>query len=217
MVFPAETEDRTLRNLFMLIQDNVRLTVEAFRKILAYIDSFTKPEEELKNDTIEDMKKIISEANILKLSLIKELHEIGGILTNREDFFRLINSFGFIMDHIDVMGIRLLEIKKEEWNIPENIVEGLSLMADLAFKALTMFREAIISLGFDSNKTIRFAQQIEEIEHNLDLLYVQTDFQIIKSNANLPVILILRDVANLIEEMVDSIQKASYLIRIIGI
>ena len=44
MVFPVESEDRTMRNLLMLCQDNAILIVEAFRKILAITDALVKKE-----------------------------------------------------------------------------------------------------------------------------------------------------------------------------
>ena len=106
MVFPVETEDRTMRNLLMLCQDNARLIVEAFRKILAITDALVKKEGNTAGHT-NDIQSIMKESSDIKATLIKELHEIGGVLVNREDFFRLISTFGDIMDHINSVGQRL--------------------------------------------------------------------------------------------------------------
>jgi hypothetical protein len=72
----------------MLCQDNARLIVEAFRKILAITDALVKKEGIAAGYT-DDIQSIMVESSDIKATLIKELHEIGGVLVSREDFFRL--------------------------------------------------------------------------------------------------------------------------------
>ncbi|MFP3951156.1 MAG: DUF47 family protein [Candidatus Bathyarchaeia archaeon] len=216
MVFPVESEDRVMRNLLMLFQDNSRILVEAFRGVLSYTDALSD-RSALKGNPSESIDQLMEDSYNLKNTLIQEVNDIGGVLSNREDFFRLISTFGDIIDHIEVVSIRLAEILKQEWGIPEHLRKGIADMADLGFKALTQFREAIMSLGFNSQKALRFTQRIDETERKLDSIYVKVDIDIINSAVQVPIILILRDVANIIESMVDAVRNASDLVRIISI
>ena len=216
MVFPVESEDRTMRNLLMLCQDNARLLVEAFRKILAITDALVKKEGNAAGVT-DDIQSIMKESSEIKATLIKELHEIGGVLVSREDFFRLISSFGDIMDHINSVGQRLYEMEKRGWKVPEGVAEQVTEVADLAFDALLKLREAIMSLGFNSEKSIAFTTEIDEIERKVDTVHVKVEMDIIASDAGFPVIIMLKDTVNQLEELVDSVRDAADLIRIIAL
>ena len=216
MVFPVESEDRTMRNLLMLCQDNARLIVEAFRKILAITDALVKKEGNAAGYT-DDVQNIMKETSEIKATLIKELHEIGGVLVSREDFFRLISSFGDIMDHINSVGQRLYEMEKREWEVPEDIATQVTEVADLAFDALLKLREAMMSLGFNSEKSIAFTKEIDDIERKVDTVHVKVEMDIIASDAGFPTIIMLKDTVNQLEELVDTVRDASDLIRIIAL
>jgi len=215
MVFPVETEDRTMRNLLMLCQDEVRLLVEGFRKILAISENLINDKPASPSNS-EELKKIHEETGDIKNTLIKELNDIGGVILNREDFYRLISTFGDIMDHINAIGIRVLEMHKREWKIPPSATTGMREISDIAFDSLIKLREAIMSLGFNSEKSIEFTHEIDEIEKLLDSSYVQVEMDVITSGIEFPVILVLKDIILQIESMVDTVRDASDLIRIIA-
>jgi uncharacterized protein Yka (UPF0111/DUF47 family) len=200
----------------MLCQDNARLIVEAFRKILAITDALVK-KEGIAAGYIEDIESIMKESSNIKATLIKELHEIGGVLVSREDFFRLISSFGDIMDHIHSVGQRLSEMEKRGWVVPEGIAEQLTEVADLAFDSLLKLREAMMSLGFNSEKSIGFTREIDEIERKVDTVHVKVEMDIIDSGSGIATIIMLKDTVNQIEELVDTVRDASDLIRIIAL
>jgi len=195
---------------------NARLIVEAFRKILAITDALFK-KKGIAYGYTEDMQEIMKETSNIKATLIKELHEIGGVLVSRDDFFRLISSFGDIMDHINSVGLRLALMEKKNWEIPDDIAEQLTEVADLAFESLLKLREAMMSLGFNSEKSILFTREIDEIERKVDTVHVRVEMNIIDSGIAIPIIITLKDIVNQIEELVDTVRDASDLIRIIAL
>jgi uncharacterized protein Yka (UPF0111/DUF47 family) len=216
MVFPVESEDRSMRNLLMLCQDHARLAVESYRKVLAIVDILTK-KEGVSEGLMDSIKTITNEANTIKTALIKELHEVGGVLVNRDDFFRLISTFGDIMDEIKGTAARLIETEKRGWTLTEEVAKGILELADLAFDSLIKLREAMMSLGFNSDKSIGFTRQIDEIEKKFDERYVDVQMSVVTSSMELPAILILKDTVNLMENMVDKVRDASDHIRIIAL
>lgn len=216
MVFPIESEDRTLRNLLMLCQDNARQVVEAYRKTLVIFDYMTKGKPMGSSDLLGDIHKIVDESDRIKASTIRELNEIGGILVSRDDFLRLSSSFGGMMDSIEVIVMRLLEVKARNWKLSKSQAEGMGNMSDLGFDALVKLRDSITSLGFNSEKATSFAKEIDEIEKKLDLLYIKVDLDIVTGGAELPSILILRDVAREVERLGDKVHEAADLVRILA-
>ena len=217
MVFPIESEDRTLRNLLMLCQDNARLVVEAYRKSLILFDYMTKGRPVGTANPLTDIQKIIDESYKVKASTVKELSEIGGILVSRDDFLRLSSSFSGQMDSIEVITMRLTEVKARDWKLSKTQAEGMGAMADLGFDALTKLRDSIMSLGFNSEKATSFAKDIDEIEKKLDLLYIKVDLDIVTGKGDLPSILIIRDVARELERLGDKVHEASDLVRILAL
>ncbi len=217
MVFPIESEDRTLRNLLMLCQDNARLVVEAYRKSLTLFDFMTKGKPVGNANPLTDIQKIIDDSYRVKASTVKELSEIGGILVSRDDFLRLSSSFSGMMDSIEVITMRLVEVKARDWKLSKSQAEGMGAMADLGFDALTKLRDSIMSLGFNSEKATSFAKDIDTIEKKLDLLYIKVDLDIVTGNGDIASMLILRDVARELERLGDKVHEASDLVRILAL
>ena len=204
MVFPVESEDRTMRNLLMLCQDDARLIVEGFRKILSITDKFRK-NEDAPDGVKEDIQKI------------KELHEIGGVLMSRDDFFRLISALGDIMDQTKGIGARFFEIQKRGYGVPENVAQSINSLSEMAFDSMIKLREAMMSLGFNSEKAVGFTKEIDELEKTFDEAYFKVEMTVITSDMELPAILVMKDAITLMENTVDTVRNASDLIRIIAL
>jgi uncharacterized protein Yka (UPF0111/DUF47 family) len=200
----------------MLCQDNARLVVEAYRKSLILFDYMTKGKAVGNANPLADVQKIIDDSYKVKASTVKELSEIGGILVSRDDFLRLSSSFSGMMDSIEVITMRLTEVKARDWKLSKTQAEGMGAMADLGFDALTKLRDSIMSLGFNSEKATSFAKDIDTIEKKLDLLYIKEDLDIVTGKGDIASILILRDVARELERLGDKVHDASDLVHILA-
>lgn len=217
MVFPVESEDRALRSLLMMCQDHARLVVEIYRKVLVMIDNLVKHEHGGMKERIDEVQKIRSEAIDIKRGIMKELHSSGTLLFNREDLYRLITKQSVVIDNAESVGARLENIGEKNWKIPSQIGVGLADMADAAFDALVKLRESLISLGFNSERSLALAGELDELERKVDVLYRSLDLSIMTSQVELPLILTLRDVAMKLEEMVDAAVEEADLIRILAL
>lgn len=217
MVFPVESEDRTTRNLLMLCQDHTRLVVEILRKALAMIDALTRGEVKPLHVMISEIEKMHAESEKVKMTTMKELHGVGSVLVDREDFYRLISKSSELTDYMEEISFRILGIGDKKWRIPKDVGEGLIGISGASFETLTKLRESLLSLGFNSERAVVLARDVDESERKVDSIYRELDFSIINSKMELPLILILRDVARMMEEMVDAAKEEADLIRIIAL
>ncbi|MBM3291508.1 DUF47 family protein [Candidatus Bathyarchaeota archaeon] len=217
MVFPIESEDRTMRKLLMLCQDNARLVVESYRKSLVIFDSLIKDDPKAGAPQIEEIRKILLETTTLRNTLIHELNEIGGILISRDDFLRLVSCFTDMLDLIEGISVLLNEVKTRNWVPDEKIVNDLIRMADLSFDSQLKLRDGIMSLGYNSEKAIGFSKEIDEIERKVDVLFIQLDLDILMSSNEFIRILLLREIAKKLDELVNKVKDASDLVRIIAL
>jgi len=216
MVFPVESEDRTLRNILMMCQDHARLVVEIYRKVLLMIDKLVKGDSDVQAALV-DIEKIQRESIQIKRNIMKELHESGSLLFNREDLYRLISTASIVIDHIESVGVLLAAIGERKWKIPSNLGVGLINMSDSAFDTLIKLRESLISLGFNSERSLQLTAEVDEGERTVDGIHRKLDLDIVTSNAELPLILTLRDVANKLETVVDRTSDEADLIRILAL
>jgi len=217
LVFPVESEDRALRNILMMCQDHARLVVEIYRRVLVMIDNLVKHEHGGMKERLAEVQKIRSEAIDIKRGIMKELRSSGTLLFNREDFYRLMVKQSEVIDHAESVGVRLEAIGERNWKIPSQIGVGLADMADAAFDALVKLRESLISLGFNSERSLALAGELDELERKVDVLYRRLDLSIITSKGELPLILTLRDVSMKLEEMIDAAVEEADLIRILAL
>jgi len=216
MVFPVESEDRTLRNILMMCQDHARLVVEIYRKVLLMIDKLVKGDTDVQGALV-DIEKIQQESIQIKRNIVKEIHESGSLLFNREDLYRLISTASIVIDHIESVGVLLAAIGERKWKIPSNLGVGLIEMSDSAFDTLVKLRESLISLGFNSERSLQLTAEVDEGERKVDGIHRRLDLDIVTSNADLPLILTLRDVANKLETVVDRTSDEADLIRILAL
>lgn len=217
MVFPVESEDRTLRNMLMMCQDHARLVVEIYRKVLTMIDGLVKGETDNLESSLSDIQKIQLDSLEIKRNIMKELHESGSVLFNREDLYRLISMAGEIIDLIEGIGVRLSAIGENKWPIPSQLGVGLVDMADAAFDTLVKMRESLISLGFNSERSVQLTDEVDDGERRVDAIHRKLDIDIVTSDAEFPLILILRDVVTRLEEMVDKTTDEADLVRILAL
>jgi uncharacterized protein Yka (UPF0111/DUF47 family) len=122
-----------------------------------------------------------------------------------------------VIDHAESVGVRLAAIGERNWKISSQVGVGLADMADAAFDALVKLRESLISLGFNSERSLALAGELDELERKVDLLYRGLDISIITSKVDLPLILTLRDVSMKLEEMIDAAVEEADLIRILAL
>ena len=201
----------------MMCQDHARLVVEIYRRVLVMIDNLVKHEHGGMKGRLEEVQKIRAEAIEIKRGIMKELHSSGNLLFNREDLYRLITKQSEVIDHAESVGVRLSAIGERNWKISSQVGVGLADMADAAFDALVKLRESLISLGFNSERSLALAGELDALERKVDVLYRSLDLSIITSKGELPLILTLRDVSMKLEEMIDAAVEEADLIRILAL
>ena len=216
MFFPVESEDRTLRNQLMLCQDHARLVVEVFRKVLVMIDCLIKGDFNELGAGLEEVEKLHLDSREIRRVMMKELHSTGGMLVDQEVLYRLIGKSGEVIDLIEGIGVRLWEMGERQWRIPEKVGEGLANMAEAALETLMKLRASLMSLGFDSDKVMVLARGVDEGERKVDAMYRALDLEIITSESGFPLILILRDIVERIEDMTDRAYEEADIIRILA-
>jgi len=215
-VFPVETEARVKRRALSVCQDHLRRVLEISRKISQMVDCFVKEDKSSARELFADIRKSEEGVDIARRTVSRELAEIGAILMSREDFLRFTNLTSEIADFCEGIAFRLLEILERGWKVPTDIKEGLTKLSSAVFETVSKLRETVMTLNYGVSKALEKAREVEVAERIVDDLYRELEVKIINSHMDIPVMLLLRDVVQIMEDAADKAEDASDAARILA-
>jgi len=216
MVFPVETEERVKRRALSICQDHLRKVVEITRKVPQLVDNFVKGNKASVKQLHTEIRKAEEEVDIARRGVAQELAEIGAILISREDFLRFTSLASEIADFCEGIAFRLLEIVERGWKVPSDVKKGLEKLSDAMFETVSKLRETAMTLNYGAEKTSEKAREVEVAERVVDDLYRELEVKILSSPIEIPVLLLLRDVLQLMEDVADKAEDASGAARILA-
>ena len=213
MVLPAETEQRVKRRALSACQDNLRKVVDVTRKIPQMVEYFSKDDKASARQLFNEIRE--GEEAVLKARRMvsQELAEIGAILISREDFLRFTNLSSEIADFSEGIAYYLIEIMEHNWSVPSDIKKDLLSLSEAVFEAVLKLRETMMVLSYGSAKTLEKAKDVEIAERTVDDLYRALAIKVISGKLDLPVLLLLRDITQLLENSADKAEDAADTVR----
>ncbi|MEM2088019.1 MAG: DUF47 family protein [Thermoproteota archaeon] len=216
-MYPTETTLRLKRQLLQTCQELARYAVDSVREvhnlvIACFDDNTSKLDEALANITSLKNKSIETKRN-----LSNELVEAGAVMASREDFLRLASPLTGIPDLCEGIVYRLREFFLRKKPIDKGLKEHFKELVVKALDTVVRMREAIFTLGFETSKIQEYVRNVETCEKDVDSLFRALEIKIIFSKTDISTILLLKDVANLIEQVVDEAAEAADAARVLSL
>ncbi len=216
-MYPTETTLRLKRQLLQTCQELARYAVDSVREVNNLVtacldDDTSRLDEALTNISILKNKSIEAER-----TLANELVEAGAIMASREDFLRLAAPLTGIPDLCEGVVFRLREFFLRKKPIEKGLREGFKELVAKTLETVMRLREVIFTLGFETSKIEEFARNVEAYEKEIDSLFRALEIKIIFSKTDVSTILLLKDVANLIEEIADRSADAADAARVLSL
>jgi uncharacterized protein Yka (UPF0111/DUF47 family) len=209
MVLPSETEERVKRRALNACQDNLRKVVDVSRKIPQLVEYFASGDK-------ENARRLFSEIRVGEEEVIKarrmvsqELAEIGAILIAREDFLRFTNLSSEIADFSEGIAYYLVEIMEHNWSITPEVKKDLLKLSLAVLDSVLKLRETMMVLNYGPQKTLERAKDVEIAERIVDDQYRQLTIKVLGGKLDVPVLLLLRDVLQLLENSADKAEDAA--------
>jgi len=215
-VLPAETEQRVKRRALNACQENLRKVVDVTRKIPQLVEHFTNGDKDAARQLFSEIRKGEDEVLSARRMVSQELAEIGAILISREDFLRFTNLSSEIADFSEGIAYYLIEIMEHNWKVPDDIKKDLLKLSEAVFDAVLRLRETMMVLSYGSTKTLEKAKDVEIAERNVDDLYRALSIKILSNKLDLPVLLLLKDILQLLENSADKAEDAADTARILS-
>ncbi|KON27843.1 hypothetical protein AC480_04330 [miscellaneous Crenarchaeota group archaeon SMTZ1-55] len=218
MAFPIETEDQIRRNVLNICEDHIRRVLESVRELARMVDAFSNHAD---FDTMEthlfQIKKLKDEATESKRQLLNELAETGMLLMNREDFMRLSVQINEIPDYCEGAAYRLNYMVKNKINIGADLHDALMNLSKNVLKTVTNLRKTILSLKYSRSKAIEMSKSVEIAEYAVDEIFRETEMKILDAGYSLGTTLILKDLAQFLEDIADKAEDAIDSTRVLAL
>jgi predicted phosphate transport protein (TIGR00153 family) len=180
------------------------------------VDGFVKGDKTTVKQLHAEIRKAEEEVDIARRTVAQELAEIGAILISREDFLRFTNLASEIADFCEGIAFRLLEIMERGWKVPSQIKKDLAKLSDAMFETVSKLRETAMTLNYGASKASEKSREVEVAERVVDDLYRDLEVKILNSSIEIPTLLLLRDVLQLMEDAADKAEDASDAARILA-
>src|SRR5437667_12823539 len=104
MTFPVETEANIRRRILDICREQTRNVVEITRELALMSDTVSDGKAKEAKEHYQNMLKILGDFEGTKKKLLEEVASFGTLLSNREDFIRLIIKIGELAVHSKAIG-----------------------------------------------------------------------------------------------------------------
>ena len=216
MVLPAETEERVKRRALNACNDNLRKVVDVSRKIPQLVDFFASGDKEAAKKLLSDIRAGEEEVVKARRLVSQELAEIGAILIAREDFLRFTNLSSEIADFSEGIAYYLVEIMEHNWVIPSEVKKDILKLSLAVLDSVLKLRETMMVLNYGSQKTQERAKDVEIAERLVDEQYRVLNIKVLSSKLDTPVLLLLRETLQLMENSADKAEDAADVARMLS-
>jgi uncharacterized protein Yka (UPF0111/DUF47 family) len=180
------------------------------------VEHFAKGDKETARQLFNEIRTGEDEVIKARRMVSQELAEIGAILMSREDFLRFTNLTSEIADFSEGIAFRLVEIMEHNWSVPSDIKKDLLALSEAVLDAVLKLRETMMVLSYGSAKTLEKAKDVEIAERTVDDLYRGLEIKILSGKLDLPVLFLLRDVLQLLEDSADKAEDAADVARVLS-
>ena len=216
MVLPSETEERVKRRALNACQDNLRKVVDVSRKIPQLAEYFASGDKENARKLFSEIRTGEEEVVKARRMVSQELAEIGAILTAREDFLRFTNLSSEIADFSEGIAYYLVEIMEHNWNISPEVKKDLLKLSLAVLDTVLKLRETMMVLNYGSQKTLERAKDVEIAERIVDDQYRALTIKVLSGKIDVPVLLLLREILQLLENSADKAEDAADAARMLS-
>jgi predicted phosphate transport protein (TIGR00153 family) len=203
--------------LLSLVQDQIRHVLDLLRKTLLMLEAANREEDLKKLEEIYSQVLKTDEAGKEARRLVeKEVSEIGAILTNREDFIRLVNSIDKIADTAEGVAFRILGLAKARMKINKDILNSMLRLGEVVLQTVTKLREALLAVTLNSDTFMQKTKETEDSERQVDELYRNLDLVILQSDMKVGQLLLVREIVSMLEDIADRAEESAETLRVLS-
>jgi uncharacterized protein Yka (UPF0111/DUF47 family) len=206
-LFAGEAELQAKRRTLTVLLDQARRVYDASRELNMALAAAKAGNREEVLAALERAKKAEEDVETYRRMLSRELASMGVLILNREDFMRTINLVEELAGYITGIIFRLAHLKKATLS-NASLIESLESLLNAVNEFLKGLYELAKVLTVSPQRALQLGGALKETEGKVDESYRDLLVKIIYSNLDVPSLLLLKDVADILEETGDRCLEA---------
>jgi len=188
---------------------------ELLRTVDRTIKGFKAVDERSLHEDLKFCRKVKNDIELIKGELIDYISKAAPALFAKEEWMRLLLKLSGISDKAIGIMYRIEQLLLNKWEIPKEVHGELSRLSGNVVRILDECKLAITLIGIDVDKSTEACKRVESIERQIDEVYRRANFLIIRCPASFREILLLKDIAEMLEEISDTVESVVDDIRVI--
>ncbi|MEM2095510.1 MAG: DUF47 family protein [Candidatus Caldarchaeum sp.] len=203
--------------LMNLAQEQMRKVLDLLRNTILMLEYLNKDLDIRKMDELySSVLKADEAAKEFRRLVEKEVSEIGAILTNREDFLRLVNGIDKIADTAEGVAYRILGLTKARMKIDREIHASLTKLGEAVLQTVMKLREAMFAVTLNSETFLQKIKETEQAERSVDEIYRNLDLTILQLDMKVGQLLLIREIVSMLEDIADRSEEAGENLRVLS-
>jgi uncharacterized protein Yka (UPF0111/DUF47 family) len=215
-MFAGEAEIQAKRRTLAVLIDEMRRVSDAARDLGVSFQSLISGEREDLLICLERVKKAEEDVESFRRMLARELAELGSLIMNREDLLRTAYLIEDLAGYVNGIVFRLTQISGKPLQ-KQGLEKDFRELTDLIIDILLKLNETVRSLSLTPNQTLELANTVQKLEKVSDDKYRQTITKLLSSDLSIKEILLLKDVADILEETGDKALEAADTVTILAL
>ena len=217
-MFSTRQREQDIRmRLLSLTQDQMREVVDIIRKTNLLIENFCNDKSSQELETLyQEILKTEFHAREIKRSIEDEVTNLGALLTNKEDFIRLINGIDKISDIAEGVAFRVLSLSRTKLKVNKDIMRDMCILSDSVLKAVIRLREAVLAITLNNETFKNKVKETEDAERDVDDKYRNLDLAILQSEMRIPQLLLSREIVSMLEDIADKAEEVVENLRVLS-
>ena len=216
-MLPSEASARLRRESLNLCQELTRVTLDCIRTLHNMITALSEGNASEAVSLFPRVSSLKDEATNLKRSLAEALISAGAILFSREDFLRLAVPLTEMCDGAEGVAFRLKEASSRKEFPEKQVLEAVRALSEGVLDCALKLRDVTYSLNFDISKVESLVTSVETSERQVDDLYRRAVIKLVYSKMEVPNLLLMRDVLEMLEEVADKAEDAADASRMLAL
>ncbi len=162
----------------------------------------------------QEILRIDEECKILKRNAEQQLMTYGVLLVQRGEYIRVLALLDKMLDKIEGAAYRALTLYKLN-GFEDPAACGLSEITEKVYEGLEILKECLRALMLNVTALHEKLDEVELNEKMVDGLYRSVDVEILQSKLKVPHMILAREIASILEDIADSAEEISNIIRAI--
>ena len=158
---------------------------------------------------ISELERAKGDVVNVQREALSYISRVTPALYHREDWIRILSKVNNVVDKFSGIAYRLEYLVEKGWEIPPEIRKNLLSLSDSVSEVIDNLSHALGFLLIDAEKAFKYRERVSQSESRTDGYFRKSTFSILGSNLSFQSVLLLLNIAEMMEDVSDTLNAAA--------